>query len=79
VTSDEAKKSPKVQGSPRDKTPKSPRTKSAGAKSKKATVERFAALKEVGQNSLDLLLVVDKSGSVKYANPTSLATFGISL
>ena len=79
MTSDEAKKSPKVQGSPRDKAPKSPRTKSAGAKSKKATVERFAALKEVGQNSLDLLLVVDKSGSVKYANPTSLATFGISL
>ena len=79
MTSDKAKKSPKVQGSPRDKTPKSPRTKSKGAKSKKATVERFAALEEVGQNSLDLLLVVDKSGSVKYANPTSLATFGISL
>ncbi len=79
MTSDKAKKSPKVQGAPRDKTPKSPRTKSTGAKSKKATVERFAALEEVGQNSLDLLLVVDKSGSVKYANPTSLATFGISL
>jgi diguanylate cyclase (GGDEF)-like protein/PAS domain S-box-containing protein len=41
-------------------------------------MESFAALEEVGENSLDLLLVVDHAGSVKYANPAALTTFGIS-
>jgi diguanylate cyclase (GGDEF)-like protein/PAS domain S-box-containing protein len=39
----------------------------------------FSALVEVGQHSLDLLLVVDQMGKVKYANPASLTTFGLSL
>jgi diguanylate cyclase (GGDEF)-like protein/PAS domain S-box-containing protein len=42
------------------------------------TVIDFSALEEVGQNSLDLLLVVDRMGKVKYANPASLTTFGLS-
>jgi diguanylate cyclase (GGDEF)-like protein/PAS domain S-box-containing protein len=39
----------------------------------------YAALAEVGQRSQDLMLVVDAAGNVKYANPVSLETFGISL
>jgi diguanylate cyclase (GGDEF)-like protein/PAS domain S-box-containing protein len=39
----------------------------------------FAALAEVGQRSQDLMLVVDEMGVVKYANPVTLETFGISL
>jgi diguanylate cyclase (GGDEF)-like protein/PAS domain S-box-containing protein len=41
--------------------------------------ERFAALEEVGRFSEDLMLVVDGSGVVQYANPRALETFGISL
>jgi diguanylate cyclase (GGDEF)-like protein/PAS domain S-box-containing protein len=39
----------------------------------------FAALEEVGRRSQDLMVVVDEAGNVKYANPVSLETFGISL
>jgi diguanylate cyclase (GGDEF)-like protein/PAS domain S-box-containing protein len=41
--------------------------------------ERFAALEEVGRFSEDLMLVVDSSGIVQYANPKTLETFGLSL
>jgi diguanylate cyclase (GGDEF)-like protein/PAS domain S-box-containing protein len=41
--------------------------------------ERFAALEQVGQHSLDLMIVVDQTGAVIYANPVALDTFGISL
>jgi diguanylate cyclase (GGDEF)-like protein/PAS domain S-box-containing protein len=41
--------------------------------------ERFATLEEVGRFSEDLMLVVDSSGVVQYANPKSLETFGLSL
>ncbi len=41
--------------------------------------ERFAALEEVGRRSEDLMLVVDRSGVVQYANPKVLETFGLSL
>ncbi len=41
--------------------------------------ERFAALEEVGRHSEDLMLVIDASGIVQYANPKSLETFGLSL
>jgi Amt family ammonium transporter len=41
--------------------------------------ERFAALEEVGRFSEDLMLVVDISGVVLYANPRTLETFGLSL
>jgi diguanylate cyclase (GGDEF)-like protein/PAS domain S-box-containing protein len=41
--------------------------------------ERFAALEQVGQHSSDLMIVVDNSGSVMYANPVALDIFGISL
>ncbi|MFZ0769114.1 MAG: EAL domain-containing protein [Acidimicrobiales bacterium] len=39
----------------------------------------YAALAEVGRRSQDVMLVVDAAGNVKYANPVSLETFGISL
>ncbi len=41
--------------------------------------ERFAALEEVGRYSEDLMLVIDASGIVQYANPKTLETFGLSL
>jgi diguanylate cyclase (GGDEF)-like protein/PAS domain S-box-containing protein len=41
--------------------------------------ERFAALEEVGRFSEDLMLIVDSSGIVQYANPKTLETFGLSL
>jgi diguanylate cyclase (GGDEF)-like protein/PAS domain S-box-containing protein len=41
--------------------------------------ERFAALEQVGEHSLDLMVVVDPTGAVIYANPVALETFGISL
>ncbi|HEV3267620.1 MAG TPA: EAL domain-containing protein [Acidimicrobiales bacterium] len=69
----------------RDKTKTKPKSKTKSKNtSKKSTTkadreERFAALKAVGQNSLDLLLVIDEQGKVTYANPISLTTFGISL
>jgi diguanylate cyclase (GGDEF)-like protein/PAS domain S-box-containing protein len=62
-----AKPSAKPKGTSKDPTAKSGRD------------EQFAALKAVGQNSLDLLLVIDELGKVTYANPISLTTFGISL
>jgi len=84
VTSDKTKKSPKAKGpSGAPATKSKSKSKSKPAKSKPATdaapVGRFAALQEVGQNSLDLLLVIDGTGKVTYANPASLTTFGISL
>ncbi len=44
-----------------------------------AVRDHYAALVEVGRLSQDLMLVVDGAGTVKYANPVSLETFGISL
>jgi diguanylate cyclase (GGDEF)-like protein/PAS domain S-box-containing protein len=41
--------------------------------------ERFAVLEEVGQRSSDLIVVIDETGNVVYANPVALTTFGISL
>jgi Amt family ammonium transporter len=41
--------------------------------------ERFATLEEVGRFSEDLMLVVNGSGVVQYANPKSLETFGLSM
>jgi diguanylate cyclase (GGDEF)-like protein/PAS domain S-box-containing protein len=41
--------------------------------------KRFAALEQVGRFSEDLMLVVDISGTVQYANPRTLETFGLSL
>ncbi|MDE3064642.1 MAG: EAL domain-containing protein [Acidobacteriota bacterium] len=41
--------------------------------------ERFAALKMVGEHSLDLMVVVDEDARILFANPTALATFGVSL
>ena len=84
MTSDKTKKSPKAKGpSGAPATKSKSKSKSKPAKSKPATdaapVGRFAALQEVGQNSLDLLLVIDGTGKVTYANPASLTTFGISL
>jgi diguanylate cyclase (GGDEF)-like protein/PAS domain S-box-containing protein len=52
--------------------------KSKASKSMGTSDERFAALTYVGQNSLDLLLVVDETGKVTYANPITLTTFGVS-
>ena len=43
------------------------------------TTDYYAALAEVGQRSQDLMLVIDGAGTVKYANPVTLETFGISL
>jgi diguanylate cyclase (GGDEF)-like protein/PAS domain S-box-containing protein len=40
---------------------------------------RFAALEQVGQHSLDLMVVIDAQGIVTYANPVALATFGKTL
>lgn len=91
VTSDKPKKRDKAKKSstsPKSKVPKDKQKAKAGKKAKgksrdsKAKSDRdeqFAALKAVGQNSLDLLLVIDELGKVKYANPISLTTFGISL
>ncbi|MFZ0768334.1 MAG: EAL domain-containing protein [Acidimicrobiales bacterium] len=36
-------------------------------------------LEEVGQRSSDLIVVIDQTGNIVYANPVALATFGISL
>ncbi len=41
--------------------------------------ERFALLEQVGQRSSDLIVVIDRTGSVVYANPIALSLFGISL
>jgi diguanylate cyclase (GGDEF)-like protein/PAS domain S-box-containing protein len=41
--------------------------------------ERFAALEKAGQHSSDLMIVIDGVGTVIYANPTALQTFGKSL
>jgi diguanylate cyclase (GGDEF)-like protein/PAS domain S-box-containing protein len=79
VTSDKSKKTDKVEKASRATSPKTGKSTSKKLKSKSVSVERFATLKEVGQNSLDLLLVVDETGKVTYANPISLTTFGISL
>jgi diguanylate cyclase (GGDEF)-like protein/PAS domain S-box-containing protein len=85
VTSDKSKKTKKSKKS--SKTAKASRTKNAETPLRSRpndtnptveVLEGFAALEEVGENSLDLLLVVDQAGSVKYANPASLTTFGIS-
>ena len=38
--------------------------------------EQFAALQVVGQHSLDLMVVIDDVGRIKYANPPALAIFG---
>jgi diguanylate cyclase (GGDEF)-like protein/PAS domain S-box-containing protein len=40
---------------------------------------RFAALEQVGQHSLDLMVVIDALGVVTYANPVALSTFGKTL
>jgi diguanylate cyclase (GGDEF)-like protein/PAS domain S-box-containing protein len=37
----------------------------------------FDALKMVGQRSSDILVVLDRTGNVKYANPSALDIFGI--
>jgi len=41
--------------------------------------ERFAALEKAGQHSSDLMIVINGEGTVIYANPIALHTFGISL
>jgi diguanylate cyclase (GGDEF)-like protein/PAS domain S-box-containing protein len=41
--------------------------------------ERFAALEKAGQHSSDLMIVINGGGTVIYANPIALHTFGISL
>ncbi|MGA7834492.1 MAG: EAL domain-containing protein [Acidimicrobiales bacterium] len=45
----------------------------------KTSLERFAALEEVGRRSEDLMIVIDASGVVKYANPKALQIFGLSI
>jgi diguanylate cyclase (GGDEF)-like protein/PAS domain S-box-containing protein len=41
--------------------------------------ERFAVLEQVGQRSSDLIVVIDQTGNVVYANPVALRLFGVSL
>jgi PAS domain-containing protein len=41
--------------------------------------ERFAALEKAGQHSSDLMIVINGEGTVIYANPVALQTFGKSL
>ncbi len=40
---------------------------------------QFAALKVVGEHSLDVMVVINEDGSVKYANPAALRIFGVTL
>lgn len=81
MTSDKSKKANKDKKTSHAPAPKTGKSKSKSEESKLKSVyaKRFATLTEVGQNSLDLLLVIDKTGKVTYANPISLTTFGISL
>lgn len=73
------KKTDKVEQASRAPASKVPKFKSKTTKRKNTLDERFAALRYVGHNSLDLLLVIDETGKVAYANPITLTTFGISL
>jgi diguanylate cyclase (GGDEF)-like protein/PAS domain S-box-containing protein len=41
--------------------------------------ERFAALEKAGEHSSDLMIVIDGDGTVIYANPVALQTFGKTL
>ena len=41
--------------------------------------ERFAALEKAGQHSSDLMIVINGEGTIIYANPVALQTFGKSL
>ena len=41
------------------------------------TPGRFGALETVGQNASDIIVVLDQSGNVTYANPAALSIFGI--
>jgi diguanylate cyclase (GGDEF)-like protein/PAS domain S-box-containing protein len=52
---------------------------STGGPSRSVTDDRFAALEKVGQHSTDLMIVIDGEGTVIYANPVALQTFGKSL
>ncbi|MHB8379480.1 MAG: putative bifunctional diguanylate cyclase/phosphodiesterase [Acidimicrobiales bacterium] len=83
MTTDKAKKNDKMKKSaraPESKVRKGPSTSKTTVSQLETTRdERFAALKAVGQNSLDLLLVIDELGKVSYANPITLTTFGLSL
>ena len=90
MTSDKLKKTDKVKKASRAPATKKSKSnskssskskskpKSKASKSMGTSDERFAALTYVGQNSLDLLLVVDETGKVTYANPITLTTFGVS-
>ncbi len=90
MTSDKLKKTDKVKEASRAPATKKSKSnskssskskskpKSKASKSMGTSDERFAALTYVGQNSLDLLLVVDETGKVTYANPITLTTFGVS-
>jgi diguanylate cyclase (GGDEF)-like protein/PAS domain S-box-containing protein len=41
--------------------------------------QRFAVLEQVGQRLSDVIVVIDRTGNVVYANPVALSLFGISL
>jgi diguanylate cyclase (GGDEF)-like protein/PAS domain S-box-containing protein len=78
VKSAEKKFSKKSKAAPREDDPSTP-TSEASAVATSDIKDYYAALSEVGRRSQDLMLVVDDKGNVKYANPVSLETFGISL
>ncbi len=61
----------------KDRSPES--AEPSEAELTRRATDRFATLVEVGRLSQDLMLVVDGTGNVKYANPVTLETFGISL
>ncbi|HVA53264.1 MAG TPA: EAL domain-containing protein [Acidimicrobiales bacterium] len=79
MTSDKPKRAVKDKKPSGASEPKPGKSAPQSSKTDRVSPDRFAALKEVGQNSLDLLLVIDETGKVAYANPISLMTFGISL
>lgn len=49
------------------------------ARSAATANNRFALLEQVGLRSSDLIIVVDETGTVVYANPVALDTFNVSL
>jgi diguanylate cyclase (GGDEF)-like protein/PAS domain S-box-containing protein len=79
VASDKKKKSSTKSKEVRTKDSSSAVTVETGVEAVLDATNYYAALVEVGRLSQDLMLVVDGAGTVKYANPVALETFGISL
>ncbi|MCU1363285.1 MAG: diguanylate cyclase/phosphodiesterase with and sensor(s) [Acidimicrobiaceae bacterium] len=79
MTSNKKKKPSAKRKASRPKDPTSAISQEPSVEPTQKATDYYAALAEVGRRSQDLMLVIDGTGSVKYANPVTLETFGLSL